>query len=83
MKAPISFEQFSKDPLKAIMFLIVLCVGYLYIDIRSTHSKEKEERDGRIEKMEAKIDVLTNHVRRLDSANAYSVSKVEMLTMLR
>lgn len=83
MKAPISFEQFAKDPLKAIMFLIVLCVGYLYIDIRSSHSKEKEERDGRITKMEEKIDLLTNHVRRLDSANAYSVSKVEMLTMLR
>lgn len=83
MKSPISFEQFSKDPLKAIMFLIVLCVGYLYIDIRATHSKEKEERDARIVKMEEKVERLTNHVRRLDSANAYSVSKVEMLTMLR
>jgi len=83
MKSPISFEQFSKDPLKAIMFLIVLCVGYLYIDIRATHSKEKDERDARISKMEEKVERLTNHVRRLDSANAYSVSKVEMLTMLR
>ena len=32
LKAPISFEQFSKDPVKGLLFITLIVIGYLYID---------------------------------------------------
>jgi hypothetical protein len=29
---PISFEQFSKDPVKGLLFIVLIAIGYLYVD---------------------------------------------------
>jgi len=34
-------------------------------------------------KLEVKVDKLVGHVRRSDSALAYSISKIEMLTLVK
>ena len=58
----IKFEQFVKDPVKAILFLALLSIGYLYIDGRNqmkdmnTHlQSEIDKKDKRIEKLETDI----------------------------
>jgi uncharacterized membrane protein (DUF106 family) len=53
MKLPVSFEQFKKNPIAAIAFLLVIVVGYLYIDNKAVHSQQLEEHKIRIEKLEA------------------------------
>jgi hypothetical protein len=31
---PVSFSEFSKEPVKAILFIALLAIGYLYVDSR-------------------------------------------------
>lgn len=83
MKPPISFEQFSKDPVKGLLFLVIVCIGYLYVDIRTSHSHSMDMCNDERHKLEVKVDKLVGHVRRSDSALAYSISKIEMLTLVK
>ena len=53
MKLPVNFEQFKKSPVTAIAFVLILVVGYLYIDNKTIHSHQLEEHKERIEKLEA------------------------------
>lgn len=83
MKLPISFEQFSKDPVKGLLFLVIVCIGYLYVDIRTSHSRSMDMCNDERQKLEVKVDKLVGHVRKSDSALAYSISKIEMLTLVK
>jgi hypothetical protein len=82
VKLPVSFEQFSKDPVKGLLFLVIVCIGYLYMDIRSTHSDSINMCNDERVKLEIKVDKLVSHVRKSDSALAYSISKIEMLSLI-
>lgn len=52
MKLPISFDQFKKNPIAAIAFLLVIVVGYLYIDNKTVYTQQLNEHKVRIEKLE-------------------------------
>ena len=52
MKLPVSFDQFKKSPIAAIAFLLVIVVGYLYLDNKAVHSQQLEEHKNRIERLE-------------------------------
>ena len=66
MKLPVSFDQFKKNPIAAIAFLLVIVVGYLYIDNKAVHSQQLEEHKYRIEKLELEEEELEN---KLDEIN--------------
>tara|TARA_R110002020_G_scaffold54126_1_gene151152 strand:+ start:631 stop:864 length:234 start_codon:yes stop_codon:yes gene_type:complete len=53
MKLPVSFDQFKKSPVTAIAFVLIIVVGYLYVDNKMVHSQQLEEHKIRIEKLEA------------------------------
>jgi hypothetical protein len=78
MKPPISFEQFSKDPVKGLLFILIVAVGYLYVDIKMTASDQIGKCDDEVKILNEKVDKLTNHVRRSDSTLGYSIAKIEM-----
>jgi len=52
MKLPVSFDQFKKNPITAISFILILVVGYLYVDNKMVHSQQLEDHKDRIEKLE-------------------------------
>jgi len=52
MKLPVSFEQFKKSPIAAIAFLLVIVVGYLYLDADKKNQKFFNQYEERIEKLE-------------------------------
>jgi|TARA_R110000751_G_scaffold162293_1_gene268771 hypothetical protein len=52
MKLPISFDQFKKNPITAISFVLIIVVGYLYVDNKMVHSQQLEDHKDRIEKLE-------------------------------
>jgi len=52
MKLPVSFDQFKKSPIAAIAFILVIVVGYLYVDNRMVYAEQLAEHKGRIEKLE-------------------------------
>jgi len=40
MSNPISFEEFKKNPVSAIAFLLVIAIGYLYLDQKELHAAQ-------------------------------------------
>ena len=52
MKLPVSFDQFKKSPIAAIAFLLVMVVGYLYLDADKKNERFFNDYEKRIEKLE-------------------------------
>jgi hypothetical protein len=82
IKPPISFKEFSKDPVKGLMFICIIAVGYLYVDIKMSNQENVGKQDGRIERLEAKVDTLQNQVVMLTSEAAAKNAKLEALESL-
>ena len=83
MTLPVSFEQFAKDPLKAIMFLVVCAVGYLYVDNKMNLTSQIEKCDKNVEQVYKKVDGLEERLRKSDSTLARAGAKLEMLAEIK
>lgn len=79
MKMPVSFDQFQKNPVAAIAFIALVAIGYLYVDQKMTNGKIDDRCQTRVTDLEVKVDKYVEHIRRLDSALAYTSAKNEML----
>jgi hypothetical protein len=79
---PISFQEFAKEPVKGLMFLCLIAVGYLYVDLKLNYNKQIEKQGEKIEMLESKIDALTQQLRKSDSTLAASTSKLMLLQEL-
>ena len=79
---PISFAEFAKEPVKGLMFICLVAVGYLYVDGKVNYSNQIEKQGQKIEVLETKLDVLTNQLRKSDSALSSAMSKIATLQEL-
>lgn len=79
VKAPISFKEFAKEPVKGLMFICIIAVGYLYVDIKMSNSSMQKAQNEKIEKLELKVEELTTALRKSDSALAAAASKIAVL----
>jgi len=66
MKLPVSFEQFRKNPIAAIAFLLVIVVGYLYLDANKKNERIFNDYEQRIERLEVEEEELEH---KLDKMN--------------
>ena len=82
VKPPISFKEFAKEPVKGLMFICIIAVGYLYVDIKMTNNSTQKQMNAKIEKMEVKVDQLTEALRRSDSTLSAAASKIAVLQEL-
>lgn len=82
VKPPISFKEFSKNPVVGTMFIVLIAIGYLYIDIRGVFEEQSIKQEQRIEKLETKVDILSNILRVTDSALASANMKIITLESL-
>jgi hypothetical protein len=82
-KTPITFEQFSKDPVKGLLFIALIVIGYLYIDSKMNYQSQITKHEDKIVVLENKIDLLTLALKRSDSALAVTVTKLEILTQMK
>lgn len=82
LKPPISFKEFSKDPVKGLLFIVLIAIGYLYVDIKMSNSQIQEKQNSKIEQLEVKVDALTSQLRKSDSALSAAVSKITVLQEL-
>jgi hypothetical protein len=83
MKMPISFEQFSKDPVKGLLFIVLVAIGYLYVDGKMNYQGQIEKHEAKIVVLENKIDLVSTALKRSDSALAVTVTKLEILTQMQ
>lgn len=79
---PISFSEFAKEPVKGVMFLCLVAVGYLYVDLKLNYNNQIDKQGQKIEALENKIDALTQQLRRADSLQSASSSKLILLEQL-
>ena len=79
---PISFKEFSKEPVKGVLFIALIAIGYLYIDNKMTYNDQIAIQTAKIDKLEAKIDLLTMQLKRSDSLLASAASKIATLQEL-
>ena len=82
MALPISFSEFTKEPVKGLLFLCLVAVGYLYVDLKLNYNNQIEKQGQKIEALEQKIDVLTQQLRRSDSLQSAANSKLILLQEL-
>jgi hypothetical protein len=79
---PISFKDFSKNPIVGTLFLVLVAISYLYIDVRSTFTDQISKQDVKIAAMEKKVDMCTEQLRKSDSLLSASTSKIMVLQQL-
>ena len=82
MKLPITFEEFRKNPIAGVTFLMLLIVSYLYVDQRNTTNEIIYELRKEREVQADKIDKLTFQLKRTDSALAVAVTELRVLSKL-
>ena len=82
IKPPISFKEFSKDPVKGLLFNVLIAIGYLYVDIKLSNQDIQSKQNQEIENLEIKVDALTTQLRKSDSALSAAVSKITVLQEL-
>lgn len=80
---PISFKEFSKDPVKGLLFLVVLAVGYLYIDNKMNYISQIDKCSINVEQLTKKVDLLDERLKKSDSTLARAAAKLELLDQIK
>jgi hypothetical protein len=76
MKLPVSFEQFSKNPVTAIAFIAVGVIGYLYMDMINIHEAQLQN----MEETCVKINTIQeSQIQELKEANLRYEDKLEQM----
>lgn len=83
IKPPISFKEFSKDPVKGLLFIVLIAIGYLYVDGKMTNKDIIAKQDAKIVKLETKIDTLESQLRSFISQAAAAEAKNQMVEQLK
>lgn len=82
VKPPMTFKEFAKNPITALLFIVTIAMGYLYIDIKVNYKSQINNQNAKIEKLENKVEQLTNQLRVSDSTVAAVTSKIKTLQEL-
>ena len=70
MKVPVSFEQFKKNPIAAIAFLLVIVIAYLYVDVKSVLNE-------RIDELKIEVSSLKNDYEDLQDKYLELIEKIK------
>jgi len=73
------FKTFAKNPVVATLFLAICGISALYIDIKSTFKEQSVSQNARIEKIEGRLDLVQEALRRSDSAKAVTTTQLQTL----
>ena len=80
---PINFKEFSKDPVKGLLFLVIMAVGYLYVDNKMNYTSQIEKCGVNVEQLNKKVDLLDERLKKSDSTLARAAAKLEMLDQIK
>ena len=79
---PVSYNEFKKDPVKALLFITLSAIGYLYIDNKLNYQGQVETCQTRTVELEDKVDKLTYRMMKSDSSLAVASTKLKVLAQL-
>lgn len=78
----ITFKEFVKQPILAILFVLLCAIGYLYVDQKLFYNAQIEAQGQKIEKLELKVEQLTEQLRKSDSTYSAVASRLATLQEL-
>jgi hypothetical protein len=70
IKSPITFKEFAKNPIVAILFLAIIAVGFMYKDMKGTVYMYTDSQDKRITLLEYRDSLKSEHIKHCDSSVA-------------
>lgn len=79
---PFSFKEFVKEPVKAMLLLVTLAIGYMYVENKLSYTNQIERQGKKIEVLETKVDILTVQLRKSDSTLAAATATFTILEKL-
>lgn len=82
MKLPISYEQFKKNPITAVTFCMLVVVGYLYVDSKSSEKNRLKDCTQELNDLRIELKTIQNKQRLTDSALASAVTELKILSKL-
>ena len=82
MKMPVSYKDFAKDPVKALLFITLSAIAYLYIDNKMNYQDQVDSCYTKTEVLEEKVEMMNSKIRKSDSALAVAATKLEILVKL-
>jgi hypothetical protein len=56
----VSFKEFAKNPIVALLFMCLMAIGYLYLDNKSTLTKQ-------IEELQSEVNILKKDYKELNN----------------
>jgi hypothetical protein len=83
MKLPVNFNEFKNNPIAAVAFTMLLAVGYLYFDLRSTDKEQIDKANTKIDILDVKIDKLTYALKRSDSCLAAAMTEIRIMQTMK
>lgn len=66
----ISFKEFVKNPIVALLFMCLIAIGYLYLDNKSTLTNQ-------IEELQSEVDTLKKEYKELNDKFIKTLQKVK------
>jgi hypothetical protein len=83
MKLPVNFNEFKNNPIAAVAFTMLLAVGYLYFDLRSTDKEQIDKANTKIDILDVKIDKLSYALKRSDSCLAAAMTEIRIMQTMK
>jgi hypothetical protein len=76
---PISFRDFSRNPIVGTLFLVIVGISALYVDIRSNFNSRIDNQEQRINNLEYKDSLKTQALIECKTALSSTTTKLETL----
>jgi hypothetical protein len=70
IKSPMTFKEFAKNPIVAVLFLCLLAVAYIYKDMKGSVLLYTDSQDRRISLLEYRDSIKSQHIKHCDSSVA-------------
>jgi hypothetical protein len=70
IKSPMTFKEFAKNPIVAVLFLCIIAIAYMYKDMKSTVHMYTDSQDKRITLLEYRDSLKSEHIKHCDSSVA-------------
>lgn len=79
---PLSFKEFSRNPIVGTLFLVIVGISALYVDIRSNFNNRIDSQEYRIQNLEYKDSLKTQALIECKTALSATTTKLETLDEL-
>lgn len=78
MKLPVTFDQFVKDPVKGLLFLVILALGYLYRDANKQMNKANILCEKRLARCELELKKMAIMLKTQDSVCSALTTEIKL-----